>query len=139
LRQAALRLLASREHSRAELLGKLKARSGADACLEPLLDALEAERCLSDRRYAEGYIESRRRKGYGPLRIHRELGVDVNLIDELLDETDTAWNEHLQAVCRKKFGARAPADYRERAKRARFLEYRGFAVAQIRNLLWEDE
>ena len=36
---------------------------------------------------------------------------------------------------RKRFGAEVPRDYRERARQARFLEYRGFASSQIRAAL----
>ncbi|NND37435.1 MAG: hypothetical protein HKN81_09915, partial [Gammaproteobacteria bacterium] len=35
----------------------------------------------------------------------------------------------------RKYGGAAPADYRERARRSRFLQYRGFSGEQIRSAL----
>ena len=39
---------------------------------------------------------------------------------------------------RKRFGADPPSDFRERARQARFLEYRGFSRDQIRAALEVD-
>lgn len=139
IEQAALRLLAGREHSRAELRRKLMPRAGDPGLLDRVLDALEAQHALSDARFVEQYIEARRRKGFGPLRIRMELGergVAGELVDASLDEQDPDWWERLQTLARNKFGAAEAADFKERAKRARFLEYRGFPAEQIRRFLW---
>lgn len=139
LKQAGLRLLAGREHSREELRRKLKLRASCPGLLAAVLDALEAEQALSDSRFTAMFIESRRRKGFGPVRIRLELaerGVDSELVDARLDEQDPVWWEQLQTVARNKFGTRIPGDFKERARRARFLEYRGFPLPQIRRLLW---
>ena len=139
LEQAALRLLAGREHSRAELRRKLAAREGAESLLDQVLDALEERGDLSDARFVESYIDSRRRRGFGPRRIRQELqekGVSRDLIGDWLDEDDPAWDQALSEAARRKYGDRPPADFRERARRARFLEYRGFPPERIRALLW---
>jgi len=44
-----------------------------------------------------------------------------------------------RAVRRKRFGAAPPSDFRERARQARFLEYRGFDGDQIRAALGRDD
>ncbi|MCW8906494.1 MAG: recombination regulator RecX [Sedimenticola sp.] len=142
LEQAAIRLLAIREHSRLELQRKLQARTEQPELLQELLDRLQAEGYQSDGRFAEQYVESRKAKGFGPVRIGRELrerGVDSVLIEQWLDPHATDWSALLQSCCRRKFGNAVPGDYRERAKRARFLEYRGFPVEMIRNELWADD
>jgi regulatory protein len=36
---------------------------------------------------------------------------------------------------RKRFGSAGPADFRERARQGRFLQYRGFSSEQIRAAL----
>lgn len=138
LKQVALRLLAGREHSRVELHRKLKSRAGDAGLLEQLLDELESERSLSDQRFTEEYIESRKRKGFGPMRIRRDLqekGIARELVSACLDEHEHDWDTLLQQVARRKFGTASPADFRQWAKQARFLEYRGFAPEQIRSLL----
>ncbi len=68
----------------------------------------------------------------------REKGVDADLIDTCLEGADTDWDELLADVHRKKFGADAPADYREQARQSRFLQSRGFAPEKIRRLFREE-
>lgn len=142
LEQAAIRLLAVREHSRVELRRKLHARYEAPALLEQVLDGLEQRGYLSDARFVEQYVSSRKRKGFGPVRIRQELqerGVADNLIDPATDPGEREWLELIKQCCRRKFGDSLPSEYRERAKRARFLEYRGFPGELIRELLWGDQ
>ena len=104
-----------------------------------MLDRLAACGLQSDARYAEQYVAMRAARGYGPVRIRAELrerGVDAAVIDDWLDERDASWRERLRVVARKRFGAAAPADFRERARRARFLEQRGFGAELIRRELF---
>lgn len=141
LEQAAIRLLASREHSKEELRRKLSSRVGATDELEQVLDALETRGYQSDERFVEQYIGYRKRKGFGPLRIRKELlerGVDTTLIDHWLDELADEWSSLLEETASRKFGSEAPADFKARAKRARFLEYRGFSTESIRQSLWRE-
>ncbi|WP_172838858.1 regulatory protein RecX [Solemya velesiana gill symbiont] len=137
-----MRLLASREHTRAELKRKLGARAGDPELLDQVLNGLESQRLQSDSRFVEQYVESRKRKGYGPLRIRQELqqkGVSGDLVDEWLDERDAEWRDLLRDAEGRKYGASPVEEYKEKAKRARFLEYRGFPTDMIRDFLWSDE
>src|SRR5712692_11280719 len=72
LRERALRLLARREHSRAELGRKLAAHARPEDDLESLLEDLSRRRLLSDERYAESRAHALSRK-YGAARIAHEL------------------------------------------------------------------
>ncbi len=133
-----MRMLASREHSREELRRKLGAGCTDAGKVERVLDLLERRGDLSDERFVEAYIRSRKRKGYGPLRIHgglRERGIDDAQISERLDESDAEWRELLREAARRKFGDAPATDQGEWMKRACFLEYRGFSTAMIRDLL----
>ena len=139
IEQTAVRLLAARECSRAELRRKLLARGGEAAVVEGVLDALAQRRLQSDARYAEQYVAQRAARGYGPARIRAELrerGIEDDVIADWLDERDPVWKDRLAAVARKRFGAAGPADFRDRARRARFLEYRGFGAELIRRVLF---
>jgi len=141
IEQAAVRLLASREHTLVELRRKLAAKVQDGELLEQVLAGLQAQRLQSDERFVEQYIESRRRKGYGPVRIRHELqqrGVDAELIEAWLDEADDGWRALVQDVCRRKFGSARPSDFKARARQARFLEYRGFPVELIREVIWSE-
>lgn len=142
LRGRALRLLASREHSRLELKRKLATHAESSEALEALLDELEKARLLANDRYAEQRVTVRGGR-YGNARLAGELrsqGVDdatiANALAQAGDETERAL-----AVWRKKFGS-LPQDAQERAKQARFLAGRGFGSPTIRRVLqgtWDDE
>ncbi len=109
--------------------------------MEKVLDDLEEQRYLSDDRFVEHYIASRKSKGYGPIKIRAELqekGVDNARIARHLDENDPEWRDLLVRTAQHKFGDTKPGDRHDLAKRARFLEYRGFPIPHIRDLLWDD-
>lgn len=138
LEQTALRLLVKREHSRWELRQKLKTGKASPGQIEQLLDELAEQDAQSDRRYAQEYIDFRRRRGFGPARIHLELserGITPELVDELLDPDDEQWDQVLLATAKSKFGGNPPQGFRDWARRARFLEYRGFSPDTICRLL----
>ncbi|WP_457675820.1 regulatory protein RecX, partial [Thiolapillus sp.] len=90
----------------------------------------------SDARFAEAFVHQRSERGYGPLRIRRELterGVDDALIAEAMD-TGFDWDASMQEQRRRKFGDALPADYRERMRQARFLQNRGFSADAVMRL-----
>jgi len=133
----ALQWLARREHSRRELLTKL-AGKGCDTVLATaVVQQLEVERLVSDDRFMESLITARRRRGYGPLKIQKELqekGVAPEVIDLGRMVSGEEWLEDIRRVQRKKFGGKIPKSHPERARQARFLQYRGFTYDQIRQL-----
>ena len=93
-----------------------------------------------DARYAEAYTGSRIAKGYGPLRIIRELserGLAEELVRQAFSAMDLDWEERIRAVREKKFGRQAPVDFKEQARQSRFLQYRGFTSEQVRNAFKE--
>jgi regulatory protein len=110
----------------------------AEAIAAEVVRQLETERLLSDDRFMESLIRARRNRGYGPLRIQKELqekGVAPEAIANWLDVTSREWVDDIRRVQRKKFGGRIPRSYAERARQARFLQYRGFTYDQIQQLL----
>ena len=134
LRQRAIRLLARREHSRAELTRKLAAH-GTEESIANVLAQLETEGLLSDARAAAAYVRSHGGR-FGAARLRQDLrarGIDPELataeVGDLADEMERA-----RDVWAKKFAA-APADTLEWARQARFLQGRGFAAEVIRRLL----
>jgi regulatory protein len=137
-KRAAIEFLARREHSRLELQRKLAARGFPEPTIAAALDALERTGTLAAGRFVESFIRARVAKGQGPVRIRAELrqrGVAEEEADELLKSGDLDWGAQARAVHRKRFGAAPARDYRERARQARFLEYRGFTSEQVRAAL----
>jgi regulatory protein len=138
----ALRWLTRREHSREELTEKLKQKGCPEPLAKEVAARLAAEGLLSDERYAEVIVRSRRERGHGPLRIAKELqekGLTQEAIERWVDPRSRDWIAQARRARRRRFGTRPPKDYAERAKQARFLQYRGFTFEQIQRALKEGE
>jgi len=139
LRARALRLLARREHSRAELARKLSGPEVDAAELDAVLDELTRRGWLSDQRVAEQAVSGARGR-YGPRRVLHRLQ-QQGLTPAALDQAETQLRSDefasARAVWAKRFG-RQPVDLREKAKQARFLAGRGFSAEVIRRILGED-
>lgn len=138
IERLALRLLAMREHSRLELMRKIRARGFLADDAEGVLDRLERQGALDESRLAERYVAERAEKGFGPNRIRAELrekGVAEALVERQLSLMDDAWPDCLARAHERRFRAGLPTDRSEYAKQARFLEQRGFSADAIRRFL----
>jgi len=137
LKARALRHLVRREHSRAELARKLAAHAASREDLEALLDSLVAKKQLSDERYAEERARALSRK-YGVAKIRHDLkakGMSDGIVDAVSSEGEL---ERARAILERKY--RVPAATREeRAKRARFLQGRGFSSDVVLRLVLDRE
>jgi regulatory protein len=134
VRAAAVKLLARRDYSSAELRAALEARACTGAVLDELLAALANEGVLDDARFANNYASYHAARGQGPVRIAADLrrrGVAAALIDAALAQ-ECDWTGRARAARRAKFGSEPPASWPERARQARFLQYRGFSADHIR-------
>lgn len=136
LKKQALKFLARREYSRAELKFRLGGEEGAEA----LLDELEAEGWLSDARYVEQILNARLGR-YGREHVLHELrskGISEDLISSALPRIMEAEKDALKSIWQKKFG-RMPADRNELGKQVRFLQGRGFSLDEILKLIGYSE
>jgi regulatory protein len=98
---------------------------------------LAREGLQSDERYTESYIHHRISRGYGPVYIRRELqqrGVPGEMVEHMFASLDVDWSRAIETVREKKFGRSMPADFKERSRQSRFLQYRGFSGEQISRL-----
>ena len=141
-RKRAMDLLSRREHSRFELLNKLVNKGCSREIAELALDELEQDRLLSEERFVESLVLTRRDQGHGPIRIRHDLrqkGIADSTINQWLDERSDEWLEMVARVRRQKFGEDLPGDFKERARQARFLQTRGFTAEQIRQILKDDD
>jgi len=137
LRARALRLLARREHSRAELRRKLALQAGEGGVdLEALLDDFTSRGWLSEERFVEQAVRAKARR-YGPLKIAqhlREKGIDDSGIEQGLAQARAGEGEALASAWRARFG-RPPADEAEKARQVRFLQQRGFPLEEVLRFL----
>ena len=142
VRVAALALLAGRDFGRAELARRLERRGYPSGVVEAVVDGLAAERLLSEARFVEQFIRQHIGRGHGPLRIRAELrerGVPDAEIEAGLEAAAEDWPAVAREARRRRFGVSPPGDYPERARQARFLQYRGFNNEQIRAALGPGE
>jgi regulatory protein len=136
LHERALRLLARREHSRAELTRKLEQAGFDHDGIAPLLDAFEAKNWLSDRRFAGSYVADHLSKA-GSIKLAFELrqrGVSDAVIDDVLRESRDSELERARKVWQKKFSS-APNDANEKARHIRFMQSRGFTTEVIQRVI----
>ena len=136
-RDSALRALARREHSAAELKSKLTRRGHDEQTAVGIVERLAGYGLQSDGRYAEMLARNRMQQGYGPLRIEAELaaaGIDDAEAAAAIAELECDWGERARQVCRRKFKS-APADAADWQRQYRFLAARGFESEQIRAAL----
>ena len=140
LRGRALRLLARREWSRETLRAKLlsvqlSTRREDTAPLDvqavdALLEDFATRGWLSDKRYAEALVRSRQDR-YGKTAIARRLkqaGVSDEVADQALVvmDSDHEYQTAMTLLNRKFRGL--PADDKDKARRVRFLQARGFSL-----------
>ena len=135
-----MRLLAQREHSRAELQRKLARHLAEDDLgqIPPLLDELEAKGWLSEARTVEAVVQSKASR-FGIRKVEQALRarrLPSDLVQQALARARESELDRARTVWRKKFGA-APADANERARQHRFLAGRGFETDTIQRLLRE--
>jgi len=142
VRTAALALLAGRDFTRHELSERLRNKGYLRELVEPVVAELVVEGSLREERYAEQFVSQKSGRGRGPVRIRMDLrqkGIEAEAIDTALNESDVDWMAAARATRIRRFGQEVPTDRHERAKQARFLQYRGFSSDQIRAALGPGE
>ncbi len=139
IRNKAMDLLARREHSRRELERKLSQRfPDEETLIDSVLTRLADENLQSDFRYAEAFLAARSGRGQGPQRIRAELrqcGVAEAQIDQVMLQSEIDWLALAKQVVARKYGGKPCNDYGEKARRSRFLQYRGFDSDVINAIL----
>lgn len=134
----AVRLLARRPYSAAEIRRNLASKSIAPPIIDEVLTRLEGLGYVDDRAFAAYWIDNRERfRPRGPRALHYELrqkGVAQDIIEALLGEVDVEDSAYRAA---QKRGSRlkgyTQAEFRE--KLSTFLARRGFGYDIVRSVL----
>jgi regulatory protein len=136
LKGRALRLLGQREHSRAELLRKLRPHVQEGEDLEAVLADLEEKDFISEERVVASVVNLRAGR-MGAARIRQELqakGVGGEVVQQALAQLQDTESARAREVWRRRFGEPA-ADPQGRAKQVRFLMARGFSGDVVRRVV----
>jgi regulatory protein len=140
LRAYAMRLLSRREYAVRELHSKVcnkwRGQDDIEFLADQLVDDLQQEGSLSDERYVEAFVRSRRQRSQGPLKIRAELRqkqLPDSLIEQYLDSEEQQWLDLASAwLARQDTGN---LDFEGRAKFYRRLINRGFSHDQAMSAL----
>ena len=132
----ALRLLAGRAHSRAELIRKLRGKGATRDLASQAADRAASLGYLDDSEYARMYCTSAHQKGMAPSRIRQELarrGVETTLAEAALKEVFADIDLELQALSlARKRAERLSGDTPSKRRRlAAFLTRRGFPTSVV--------
>ncbi|MDP7592592.1 MAG: regulatory protein RecX [Litorilituus sp.] len=138
----AVGLLARREHSEFEVRQKLTIRDFNVKEIELVIEHLLAKDYLSDNRFAQSTCRYRVNRGYGWRYIANELkhkGVSMIIIQQLQKNCEIDWYLQAELAYNKRFGEiekdTSQIDQKAKAKRIRFLQYRGFSTDEIFTVL----
>jgi regulatory protein len=135
----AVRALARRDHSVAELERKLRTRGFSAGVIAEVVARLTKSGYLDDRRFAERWAESavRNGRGYGP-RLRLELtrrGVPREIVTDVVADISAAYGEEemLAALVAKRFAGfdLLTAPDRDTRRVVAYLQRRGFSPAAI--------
>lgn len=142
VKEAAVGYLSRRDHAEKELRQKLKNRGYSAGEVEEAIAYCQDYNWLDDARYAGMMLRSGIAKGWGSLRIRQEMkikGVHDTLISQALEACEQDWYAHARDIARRKFGDSRAETPKEKARRFRFMQYRGFDFDQIQYALESED
>ena len=129
--------LARREHSFFELKHKLESKfPRADSyIIGNIINILCSENLQSDARFAESYIDCKKKRGFGYLNIRANLNakhIEDSIIDSYLF-VDDDWHEIANNLVGKRISQLGAINFDSRDYRrlVRFLQARGFKDSEI--------
>ncbi len=97
-------LLKYRARSRNEIVSRLKNKGYAPATRERIVDYLEENNYINDRKFTHFFVSYSLEKGWGPVRIDfnlKELGISEALRKQVL-ERDFAYNDRVREIIERK-------------------------------------
>jgi len=136
--QAALRILARREHSTLELIQKLQHKNFDQNKINEVIEFLEQKNYLSNSRFAENYARMRANKGYGSLRIQAELK-QRGISNDIINSVALHDRQNIEKIYHKKFGTAPIRNDRDKVKRINFLRYKGYCLNEISKIIKSDD
>ncbi|MBM3208410.1 MAG: regulatory protein RecX [Chlamydiae bacterium] len=130
----ALTMLGKRSYFTVELSKRLSAEGFSHAAVDHALEI--ASRCgaLDDERRARYLIEKALERGKSKMSIlyvFKKLGVDLHMINTLLDQMANDPRKQICALYDKKYSKKGPLDISNKRKVVQFFQRKGFALDDI--------
>ena len=138
----ALYWLSKRDYSIADFSKKLDKVCLIQEMKDDLIVRLIENDWLSEKRYVAAFVRSKISTGLGAFRIINDLkqhGIKDSDAKACIEEQSVDWFEQAKATYKRKYGETTIEEYKERAKRFRYMQYRGFSVDQINYAMSPEE
>lgn len=137
-------LLARRDYSEYELRCKMQEKSFNKRQIDFAITQCQARNWQNDRRFVENYINFRAQRGFGAKRISLELlqlkGIEQDLIDDVLSDSEVDWGEIAENVLQRKFPQyRSEVDFKTKQKIWRYMLSHGFYAEEFEDLINMDD
>ena len=129
-----------REHSKREIKDKLLKRFDENDQINQVIEKLVSNNLVNNLRFAELYVISRKRKGFGPKKIAYELftkGISESISQEII-KNEGKWADSAKKVFMKKFKNGPSDNLKESIKQKIFLQNRGFSFKEIESVFLND-
>ena len=137
----ALVWLGKQEYSVAKFTQKLVQQQATPSQIEQLVELFCQRGWLNELRYCQGFVRGRVAKGQGETRIlhdGRAKQLDSELLNQAVQQAEIDWFELAADTYQRRYAnndllkqADRQAAFKERNKRMRFMQYRGFSFEQI--------
>lgn len=135
LRTRALYWLGQKEFSVSDFRNKLQRVCADLDMIEQLLQDFIARDWLNEQRYMTSFVRQKISAGLGQYRIKQELnqhGIKSSESELYFEQMEFDWFEQALATYQKKYGQSQCDDFKEKGKRFRYMQYRGFSPDQIK-------
>ncbi|MDO4626727.1 MAG: recombination regulator RecX [Pasteurellaceae bacterium] len=137
-------LLARRDYSEYELRCKMQEKSFNKRQIDFAITQCQARNWQNDRRFVENYLNFRAQRGFGAKRISLELlqlkGIEQDLIDDVLSDSEVDWGEIAENVLQRKFPQyRSEVDFKTKQKIWRYMLSHGFYAEEFEDLINMDD
>lgn len=134
-RASAMRSLARKENSSAELAKRLTQQGFSAEVVVSVIDYCIAHHWLDDDRYGAMMVRAGANKGHGPLRIRfdlRKKGLSDSQISHALDQSEFDWFAQAMQLLARRVDASQLQEFKMRMKWLKFLLSRGFSQDEAR-------
>lgn len=134
----AIAYLARREHTQKELVHKLTSKGFERTEVDEVLQFLVENNYQSQFRAAQSIIRNRVARGYGQYYIQNELkqkGISTDVERAAYQDEPVDWYQLIEQTYLKKYQDSTIKDPKDKAKRVRFLQSRGFSFDEIASVL----
>lgn len=133
VRNRALTLVAKREYNSHTLSTKLTQLGAPIDCIDTVLSDFIERRWIDETRYCELFIRAQLNKGHGLMRIKQEAQqkrIPSDVLNKELGTLEIDWFQLAREAYNRRFLNKPIADIKDKQKRIRYIQYRGFSMEE---------